>query len=330
MDALLQAIETAGRLLVTTHADPDGDAVGSLLAMGLGLTRLGKQVAFYVESPIPAVYQFLPAVERIRRRLPAAACDAAVVLDCGDGSRVGEAWEAVSRIPAVLNIDHHVSNTGFGTHRLIEGTACATAEIVYHLIRRMGVRIDRDIATCIYTGILTDTGSFRFSNTNAAAFAICREMIELGVEPHEVARYVYGSYSLGRIKLLNLALNSIELSPNGKLSLMTVTRGMLEETQTQPEDADGLINYVRRIEDVRVAALIQEQVNGRSSHGAGGRYHVSLRSDGSVDVAAFAGTYGGGGHRNAAGFQIDGTLADIKAQLLDWAEHLGGGAENRP
>ncbi len=105
---------------------------------------------------------------------------------------------------------------------------------------------------------------------------------------------------------------------------------MLEETQTQPEDADGLINYVRRIEDVRVAALIQEQVNGRSSHGAGGRYHVSLRSDGSVDVAAFAGTYGGGGHRNAAGFQIDGTLADIKAQLLDWAEHLGGGAENRP
>ncbi len=112
------------------------------------MTRLGKQVSYYVESPIPAVYQFLPAVNRIRRRLPpAATCDAAVVLDCGDGSRVGEGWPVVSRIPVVLNIDHHVSNTGFGSHRLIEGTACATAEIVYRLIRRMGVCIDRDIAT---------------------------------------------------------------------------------------------------------------------------------------------------------------------------------------
>jgi phosphoesterase RecJ-like protein len=235
----------------------------------------------------------------------------------------------VSRIPVVLNIDHHVSNTGFGSHRLIEGTACATAEIVYRLIRRMGVCIDRDIATCIYTGILTDTGSFRFANTNAASFAISREMTELGVEPHEVARHVYGSYSLGRIKLLNLALNSIEISPNGKLSLMTVTRGMMEETQTQAEDADGLINYARRIEDVRVAALIQEQVNGRSPAGAPGRFHVSLRSDGSVDVAALAGTYGGGGHRGAAGFQIESTLADIKSRLMDWAERMWGGGEPR-
>jgi phosphoesterase RecJ-like protein len=330
MDALLNAIGSADHLLVTTHADPDGDAIGSLLAMGLGLTRLGKQVSFYVESPIPAVYQFLPAVDRIRRRLPpAGTCDAAVVLDCGDGSRVGEGWPVVSRIPVVLNIDHHVSNTGFGSHRLIEGTACATAEIVYRLIRRMGVCIDRDIATCIYTGILTDTGSFRFANTNAASFAISREMTELGVEPHEVARHVYGSYSLGRIKLLNLALNSIEISPNGKLSLMTVTRGMMEETQTQAEDADGLINYARRIEDVRVAALIQEQVNGRAPAGAPGRFHVSLRSDGSVDVAALAGTYGGGGHHSAAGFQIDATLADIKSRLMAWAERMWGGGEPR-
>jgi phosphoesterase RecJ-like protein len=328
MDALLQAIESAGRLLVTTHADPDGDAVGSLLAMGLGLQQLGKQVTCAIESPIPAVYQFLPAVDRIRRRIPVpAAFDAAVVLDCGDGSRVGEGWAAVSRIPLVLNIDHHVSNTGFGSHQWIEPAACATAEIVYRLLRRLGVRLDRDIAVCIYTGILTDTGSFRFSNTNATSFAISREMAELGVEPYEVARHVYGSYSLGRIKLLNLALNSIEISPNGKLSLMTVTRGMLEETQTQPEDADGLINYVRRIEDVRVAALIQEQVNGRRPAAPAGRFHVSLRSDGSVDVAALAVTYGGGGHPTAAGFQIESTIAEIKAQLIDWAERMwrGGG-----
>jgi phosphoesterase RecJ-like protein len=184
------------------------------------------------------------------------------------------------------------------------------------------VPLDREIATCIYTGILTDTGSFRFANTNAAAFAIGREMTELGVDPYEVAQHVFGSYSLGRIKLLNLALNSIEISPNGRLSLMTVTRRMLAETQTQPEDADGLINYARRIEAVRVAALIQEQTNGCAAPDGRTRFHVSLRSDGSVDVAQLAGAFGGGGHHSAAGFQVESTLPDIKSSLIDWSEQM--------
>jgi phosphoesterase RecJ-like protein len=323
MNPILQTIKTADRILVTAHTDPDGDAVGSLLAMGLALERLGKQTTLYNESPIPAVYQFLPAVGRIDRHLDAAAdFDAAVVLDCGDLSRVGSAADTVKRVRSVINIDHHASNPGFGAHCLIDAHACATAEIVYRLIRALEIPLDRDIATCIYTGILTDTGSFRFSNTNASAFAICREMVEAGVDPFEVAQHVFGSYSLGRIKLLNLALNSIEISPNGKLSLMTVTRGMLEETRTQQEDVDGLINYARRIEDVRVAALIQEQVNGQAAATDRVRLHVSLRSDGSVDVAAIAGAFGGGGHHSAAGFQIESTLADIKSQLLAWAEGI--------
>ncbi|MGE5255201.1 MAG: DHH family phosphoesterase [Hyphomicrobiales bacterium] len=323
MDPIIQTIKTANRILVTTHTEPDGDAVGSLLAMGLALERLGKQTTFYNESPIPAVYQFLPAVDRIERRLQRAdAYEAAVVLDCGDLPRVGTAWREVSEMPSLINIDHHVSNTGFGSFRLMDEQACATAEIVYRLVQALGIRPDKAIATCIYTGILTDTGSFRFSNTNAAAFAISREMMEFGVDPYEVAQHVFGSYSLGRIKLLNLALNSIEISRNGKLSLMTVTCGMLEETQTQQEDVDGLINYARRIEAVRVAALIQEQSNGRTAADGRVRLHVSLRSDGSVDVAALAGTFGGGGHRTAAGFQIESTLVDIKSELLAWAERI--------
>jgi phosphoesterase RecJ-like protein len=323
MDPIIQTIKAAHRILVTSHTEPDGDAVGSLLAMGLALERLGKQTTFYNESPIPAVYQFLPAVDRIERCLqPADAHDAAVVLDCGDLGRVGEAWRTVGRVPSIINIDHHVSNTGFGSHSLVDGQACATAEIVYRLIQALGIPLDQAIATSIYTGILTDTGSFRFANTNAAAFAISREMMEFGVNPYEVARHVYGSYSLGRIKLLNLALNSIEISRNGKLSLMTVTRGMLEETRTTPEDVDGLINYARRIQDVRVAALIQEQDNGRTAADGCVQFHVSLRSDGSVDVAALAGTFGGGGHHSAAGFQIESTLVEIKSKLLGWAERI--------
>jgi phosphoesterase RecJ-like protein len=323
MEPILQSIKAAGRLLVASHKDPDGDAVGSLLAMGLALLRLGKQTTLYNASPIPAVYQFLPAVGRIQRGLDAPEnYDAAVILDCGDLSRVGEDWPLVSRVPVIINIDHHVSNTGFGTLQLIDGHACATAELVARLIRALAVPLDREMATCIYTGILTDTGSFRFSNTNSAAFAISREMMEFGVDPYGVAQHVFGSYSLGRIKLLNLALNSIEISGNGRLSLMTVTRRMLAETQTQQEDVDGLINYARRIEDVRVAALIQEQTNGLATPDGRARFHVSLRSDGSVDVAALAGAFGGGGHHSAAGFQIEATLPDIKSSLMAWSERI--------
>jgi phosphoesterase RecJ-like protein len=323
MNRILQTIKLAHRILVTTHTDPDGDAVGSMLAMNMALEQLGKQAYMYNESPIPAVYQFLPAVNRIVRHLETIEpVNAAIVLDCGDLARVGRAAHRIGRMATVLNIDHHVSNNGFGTHCLIDSQACATAEIVYRLIRELGVPIDQAMATCLYTGILTDTGSFRFSNTNAAAFAISQELINAGVNPYEVAQRVFGSYSLGRIKLLNLALNSIEISPNGKLSLMTVTRSMLEETRTQQEDVDGLINYARRIEDVRVAALVQEQTNGVSTADGRTRVHVSLRSDGSVDVAALASSFGGGGHLSAAGFQTESTLAAIKSELLKWAEGM--------
>lgn len=322
MDRIVQEIRAAERIVVMSHVDPDGDAIGSLIALGLALDRAGKRTTWYNESSIPAVYRFLPGVERIVRRLePPDAYALALVLDCGDITRVGEAWREVARVATVVNIDHHVSNTGFGQINYVDTRACATAEIVYRLIGALGVPFDRQIATAVYTGILTDTGSFRFSNTTAAAFAIGREMVEAGADPYHVARRVYGTYSLGRIKLLNYALNSIEISKNGKLSIMTITRGMFIETGTQHEDADGLINYARRIEDIRVAALIQEETNGRSPEGAN-RYHVSLRSDGTVDVAALAVRFGGGGHPSAAGFQTDRPLAEIKSSLIAWSEGI--------
>jgi len=147
-------------------------------------------------------------------------------------------------------------------------------------------------------------------------------MAELGMEPYDVAQHVFGAYSLGRIKLLNLALDSIEISENGKLSMMTVTRSMLTATGTQPEDVDGLINYARRIKNVKVAALIHELSNGTCETPDRDRYHVSLRSDGSVDVATIAGSFGGGGHASAAGFQIDSTLVNLKSEITALAENL--------
>ena len=323
MDKITTHIKGAHHILLASHSEPDGDAVSSILALGLAIGQLGKKTTIYNASPIPAVYRFLPSVERIVRHIKKAnTYDVALVLDCGDLPRVGKASATIGRIPLVINIDHHISNTGFGDLQLIDPLACSTAVIVYRLIKAMDVSIDKAMATSVYTGILTDTGSFRFSSTNRAAFAICQEMTELGVEPHAVAQHVYGTYSLGRIKLLNLALDSIEISENGKLSIMTVTGAMFAETGTHPEDVDGMINYARRIEDVKVAALIHEQKNGKTYSNGQGRYHVSLRSDGSVDVAAIAGSFGGGGHTSAAGFQIETSLKKLKSDIITLAQNL--------
>jgi phosphoesterase RecJ-like protein len=327
MKLILDQLHRAKRILLTSHVSPDGDAIGCLLAMGRALELLGKQTTLYNGSSIPAVYRFLPEVKRITGHLdPSISYDTAIVLDCGDLERIGEAKELVERIPVIINIDHHITNTGFGHLQIIDTEACATSEIVYRLIRELGIPLDEAIGYSLYTGILTDTGSFRFSNTNHAAFAICEEMVNIGVNPYQVAQHVYGTYSLGRIKLLNLAIDSIEISDNGKLSVMTLTRNMLEETGTQPEDIDGLINYAKRIEDVKVAALIQENTNGhegkRDPNHREANFHVSLRSDGSVDVAAIATGFGGGGHPSAAGFSIDATLSDLKLKIIDLAGDL--------
>lgn len=310
-------------MLITSHAEPDGDAVGSLIALGLAIGKLNIKTTLYNESPIPAVYRFLPSVERIVRHIKKAnTYDTAIVLDCGDIDRIGDVSSVVAKIPFIINIDHHVSNTGFGNIQLINEDACSTAEIAYRLIKALSVPMDKAIATCLYTGILTDTGSFRFSNTNEAAFAISKEMAGLGMEPYDVAQHVFGTYSLGRIKLLNLALNSIEISDNGKLSMMTVTRRMLADTGTQTEDVDGLINYARRIKDVKVAALIHELPNGSTEKMKKSLYHVSLRSDGTVDVADIAGSFGGGGHASAAGFQTESTLSNLKTEIITLSQKL--------
>ena len=311
MDQIIRYLKNSNNILIATHTNPDGDAIGSLIAMGLCLDVLNKKTTLYNESPIPAVYRFLPAVNRVVRNIKNENYDLAVILDCGNLKRIGMAVSAVRQIPITVNIDHHITNTRFGHLQLIDTSACATAEIVYRLIKQMDVPLDKAIATSIYTGILTDTGSFRFSNTNRAAFSICQEMVGLGVDPYNIAQHVYGAYSLGRIKLLNLALDSIEISDNGKLSIMTLTQDMFHETHTQAEDVDGLINYAKRIEDVKVAALIQENRNGKEKTNNFNRFDVSLRSDGTVDVASIAASFGGGGHFIAAGFSIETTLSDI-------------------
>jgi phosphoesterase RecJ-like protein len=323
MDQIIHRIKNANSIFIASHANPDGDAIGSLIAMGLAMNSMGKRYTLYNESIIPTVYRFLPSVESVVQHLRHDQhYDCAIILDCGNLQRIGQAAQIIQHVPTIINVDHHLTNTRFGHCQLIDTDACSTAEIVYHIIKALDISMTVELATAIYTGILTDTGSFRFSNTNRAAFAICDEMVDLGVDPYAIAQHVYGTYSMGRIKLLNLALDSIEMSPNGKLSMMTVTRDMLDNTNTHPEDVDGMINYAKRIKDVKVAALVQEKINGSRCDSEIHKLHVSLRSDGSVDVSMIASQFGGGGHSSAAGFNIDTSISDIKAKLLHFAKSI--------
>ena len=324
MEAILQRLNQSKRVFVATHIHPDGDAVGALIAMGLALEALGKETTLYNESAIPAVYRFVPAIDRVVRYVPVTKrdFDTAVILDCGSLDRIGEAEAWIDQVPVLINIDHHVTNTNFGDPRLVRTGACASSEIVYDLVKALGISITKDMAEALYTGILTDTGSFRFSNTNRAAFRICEEMVGLGVDPFMVSQHVYGHFSMGRLKLLNLALNSIEVSTNGKLSIMSLTQEMMTSTGTQPEDTAGFINYAKRIQDVKVAVLIHEQKNGLRQRNEPAPYHVSLRSDGTVDVSSIASSFGGGGHANAAGFNIESTLPELKSQILGLAANI--------
>lgn len=323
---IIQQINNSRNILLASHIDPDGDSVGSLLALGLALESRCKKITLFNESVIPTVYRFIPGVERIISSglENPEQFDLAILLDCSSLDRVGNtAVSAVEQIPVIVNIDHHATNTDFGTINFVDPGACATSEIVYTLIKCMHIPITQSIATSIYTGILTDTGSFRFANTNENAFSICKEMVEYGVDPSHVAQNVYGPFSLPRLKLLNRALDSLEISKNGKLSLMALSQEMFTQTNTQPEDTDGFLNYARNIKDIKVAALIQEQVKTDSNgNGKDRPYHVSLRSNGTIDVAAIALSFGGGGHKSAAGFSLTANLKEIKSRLFKLAETL--------
>jgi len=310
------------KILLASHIHPDGDAIGALLGLGLALEGIAKDVVLYNESPIPAVYQFLPSIHRIKNRAGRIQdFDTAVILDCSNLGRIGDIAREVSNVAFVINIDHHLTNTRFGDLQHIDPQASSTAEIVYRVIKEMGVPINTGMAYAIYTGIMADTGSFRFSNTTSAAFEIAHEMVNCGADPYRVAHHVYETLSLNRIKLLNMLFDTIELSENGKLTVMTLTQKMLDATGTHIDDVNGLIHYAKRIENVRLAVMIFERQNGVGKK-PGGRFHVSLRSDGSVDAAAIASAFGGGGHRNAAGFDSRGSLEDIKSTIFDLSQSL--------
>ena len=291
------------RFLLTAHEGPDGDALGSLLGLHKVLTQLGKDSLMFMaakEFPLPVEYRFLP-LEEVFHEAPADMADRTVVfLDCGNIDRVPVEW-LTGGGNDVINIDHHHDNTRFGDVNLVEVGASCTAEIVYDLALLLGAEITPEIASALYVGLITDTGKFMYENTNAHTHRVAADLIDAGVNVDDTYRRLYEHVPIEKLRLVSRALDGISSFCDGKLVVSYITMADYEATGASEEMTEGLIDNLRSIEGVKVAAVIRDLGDrGRSAR------KVSLRSSaGDVDVSAIARVNGGGGHKRAAGFSTD-------------------------
>ena len=305
LEQVLDSINKRKEFLLTSHARPDGDAIGSLLALSGILHKMGKTAEIVMSDSVPVIYKPLPASDTIIHAGQVnGRYEAAILLECDSVQR--------TRIQGLdkhflINIDHHVTAKPFADVNWIDPGACATAEMVYRLGKAAGVRITPDIATCLYTAVLTDTGSFCYSPTNAHTFDLARQLVEHGADPAHIAQNVYFSNPTSKMRLLGAALST--LHREGPITWMTVTREDMDRCGALEEDCEGLVNYALGIAGVEVAMFFREISNHR--------VRVSMRSKGAVNVSGIAEAFGGGGHQCASGFSVEGPLDAAIDRVLE-------------
>jgi bifunctional oligoribonuclease and PAP phosphatase NrnA len=302
--AILGVLSRGERFLVCSHSRPDGDAVGSMLAMGMLIQKLGKRADLVAADRVPHVYRGLPGVGSIRFAMHVhGPYDAVIVLECDGLERTGlRGLEPFY----MVNIDHHSTGRAFAHLNWIDRGAASVGELVYRLIRGSGVAITSEMAACLYTTVLTDTGGFCYGNTSASTFAVARELVEAGADPIRIAQDVYFSTATSKLLLLGAALS--KLKREGRLAWLSVTHQDMVRTCAADEDCEGIVNYAVSIAGVEAAAFLMELPEGR--------VRVSLRSKGAVNVSAIAHRLGGGGHENAAGVTLDGPVTRALEEIL--------------
>jgi phosphoesterase RecJ-like protein len=322
LDLVTEELRKGARFLLTTHEGPDGDALGSLLALQSILRQLGKDSVMFLDAkefPLPVEYRFLP-MEEVFHEPPADVVDRVIVfLDCGNIDRMPVAF--LQRVGArVINIDHHHDNTRFGAVNLVDTDASCTAEIVFELSKRLGTNLTPDIASALYVGLVTDTGRFSYQSTGPAAHRMAAELIEAGVDVDDTNRRLYERVPIEKLKLVARALDKVERSDDGRLALTYISLDDYAETGGSEVLTEGIIDFVRALEGTKIAAVIRDKTDGGLS-----ARKVSLRSsDGEVDVSAIARKHGGGGHRRAAGFGTDLPYEELVAFLrAELVEQLG-------
>jgi phosphoesterase RecJ-like protein len=296
--------------LITAHERLDGDALGSELALYHVLKSLGKEPTVYNQDPTPGNYLFLPGSDRIIHELPPPdTIEVAFILDCSELDRVGEESARIGTIRNLVNIDHHVSNGGFCEIRLIDPDASSTGELIFRLVREMGLKIIPEVATCLYAAILTDTGGFRYGNTRQGTLMAAADLVASGADPQRISENIYEEEPLAKIRLLAATLPTLTLEEGGRIGTMVVTRQALADAGALPEHTEGFVDLPRIIRGVGISILYAELPDGR--------FKVSLRSKGNVNVEQVARVFGGGGHVNAAGCRVEGDLSEVRRRVIE-------------
>ena len=304
LERVLEEIRARRSFVVTSHARPDGDGIGSALACGQILRVMGKDAEVVMYDGVPRIYQNLPFADRVVQADAVPPNDAVILLECDSTKRallrgLEECY--------LINIDHHASGRNFANINWVDPSVMATAELVFRLARLACVPVDRDIATCLYTALMTDTGSFMFEGTNEHTFMVARELVLAGADPAHCARPIYFGHSTAKLRLLGVALSN--LHREGPLAWIWITQEQMQRFGAREEDCEGLVNYALSMADVQVAIFFRELPDRR--------FRVSLRSKGEVNVSCVAEHFGGGGHKCASGCSLEGPLAVAVSRIVD-------------
>ncbi len=331
--AASQAIASVDNFVLATHIRPDGDALGSTFGLAHILKMMGKEVLCYLEQPVADVYSFLTPNVPIATDFARVAAFAdkcgddimGIALDCGDLGRLGDQGGELNNIHPFLVIDHHQGNKGFGDLHWVEPHRSSTGEMIYDLAEELGVadQLSREAAECLYTAIVTDTGSFRYASTTEHTFAVAGKLINRGVLPASVCQKLFDNASFGSLQLTQAVLATLQTFLDNQVAVIRLTQEMLQQTGTTSEDAEGLINFPRSVKEVRVAVFLKEGKPGTD------QITISLRAKGDCDVAKVAAQFSGGGHRNAAGCRVqEKTMDEVCAMLIPALEQALRQKEN--
>ena len=308
MDKAIKIIRESESIYLASHVQPDGDNIGSLLALGMALKKINKDVKILKVDNIPSDYKFLPSVELIKDYEIEKEIDLFIALDSGDIERLGIGKQFAKNANFIINIDHHISNTNFGDINIVSPSAAATGEIVYEFIRKMEIDIDKDIATCLYTAISTDTGSFIYSNTSYKTHLIAADLIKAGIDTSDININLYQRKSFERTRLLIDVVKDMEMYFNNKLGMASVTQELLMSNNAKLEDSEGIISFIRDIDSVEVACLLKE-IDEKE-------IKISLRSKKEIDVSKICAKFDGGGHKRAAGCTLYMGIDEAKKLIL--------------
>lgn len=307
---IAHVLRERNRFVVMSHYRPDGDAIGCALAMGLCLREMGKDVTVWNQDPVPEKFLFLPGAELLKQP-PAEPLDfeVAIALDTAVQDRIGSCAQAIRRADTWINLDHHVSNNHYGDLAYIDPYSPAAAQVLFELFRDQKLPLTKEIADSLFVGISTDTGSFQYPNTTARTYEIAAELVKCGVDVGDLSQKVYESYPRRRLELLRAVLNAQRFSADGRIASFSLSLETARALQIKGEDTEGLIDYIRAVEGVVVAAFFEEM--------PGGRIRISLRSkDARADVCKVCQSFGGGGHILAAGARAEGTLAEVEQRVI--------------